>query len=101
MKSLLSLLPILDIGRGGVPTRDASFFVQHRIKAGQKPPVLPVFSPQPRLDLVGDSTREFARLFARQAFRVLWMNQPAQITGLPLLKSHAVIIERSPIVIQA
>src|SRR2546427_10824755 len=35
-----------------------------------------------------------------QAFGVLGMNQALQISGLPLLKSHTVIVERGLIVVQ-
>src|SRR5712664_568022 len=101
MNLLLYLLPILDIGRCDIPAGDASLSIEHRIKAGEKPAILPVSSLEPRFDLVRGCAREFGRLLTPQAFGVLRMHQALQVSGLPLLKRHAVIIERGLIVVQA
>ncbi len=93
-------LAILDISRRGIPSCDASLFIQHRFKAEKKPAILPVSSSEPHFELVRGSTSEFAGMFAYHAFRILWMKQPMQISTLPLLKSKAVIIKRGLVVIE-
>ena len=45
LEPLLGLLAILDIGRGDIPTREASLFIPQRVIAEKKPAILPVFSP--------------------------------------------------------
>src|SRR5258708_35760380 len=44
--------------------------------------------------------QEFAINFSRHAFPILWMKQSVRVSGLPLLKSKTVIIERGLVVIQ-
>src|SRR5260221_3729894 len=99
LKSLLSLLAILDIGRCGIPTCGASLFIQRRIVADEKPAVPPVSSPQPHFHIVRGPAQELAINF-RYAFPILWMKQPVRVGGLPLLKSQTVIIERGLVVIK-
>src|SRR5712692_5669144 len=100
LESQLSLLAILDIGRRSIPTCGASLFIQRRIVADEKPAILPVSSPQPHFNIKRGPAQEFAINFSRYALPILWMKQSVRVGGLPLLKSHTVIIERGSVVIK-
>src|SRR4029077_3674433 len=56
MKSLLSLLAILDIGPSDIPTHKVSLVVSQRIPAEEKPAILSVFSQKTCFVFVRDAT---------------------------------------------
>src|SRR5229473_2440489 len=56
LESLFSLLALLDIGRCGIPTCDASVFISYRVPAEEKPAIRPVFSQKTCFVFVREAT---------------------------------------------
>src|ERR1700751_3833578 len=103
MKSVFSLLAILDVGSGHIPTRNLSVFVVQWVVTEQKPAITSITFAQPHLQVESGATGESTIGIPHDPLPVIRMKKfiaigYRAIEALPpFLKSKAEVIERDAV----
>src|SRR5579863_2663011 len=93
LKSLLGLLAIVDIRRGGIPTLDLALFISERVPAEEEPAILPVLPHKARFVFVRLSAQELTLGINSQAFPIIWVIILATVGISPFVKGKTKKIE--------
>jgi hypothetical protein len=97
-KPVFSLLSILDVRRGSIPTRNLSLFIAQWVKASQEPTITSVALARAHLQLESRATSESTIKLTVDSFRFIRMSDPNAINSLPpLFKSKAAVIEEDAV----
>src|SRR5277367_3906854 len=97
-KPVFSLLSILDVRRGNIPTHNLSLFVTQWVKASQKPAITSVALAHAHLQLESSATSESTIKMTVDSFPFIRMSDPTAIKSLPpLFKSKAEVIEQDAV----
>src|SRR6267154_286737 len=101
-KPVFSLLSILDVRRGNIPTRNLSQFVAQWVKTSQEPAISAIASAQPQLQLVSRATSDNVTKNTVEPPVVIRMNVIAAARGLlPLFETKTEVIERDAVKVKA
>ena len=94
LKPIFSLLAILDVGTGNIPSRDLPFVVAHRIVPNEKPTITYVSFAQSHLQLESRANRTSTVKKGAHPIPVIEVNEPTHIAYLPpLFQAEAQIIK--------
>jgi hypothetical protein len=99
-QSLLSSLPVFNIGTRPVPSRDLPFVVAHRVEANLKPSIASVTLAYAHLHLVSRTGRRSTIGMRVEAIDVFRMNRKTRGSLLPPFEADAEVFERGTIHIE-
>src|SRR5271154_6812772 len=100
-QSLLSSSAVFNIGTSGIPSRNLSLVVAHRVVKRQKPAITSIAFAQAQLQLETSPTRDRTIKMGYGPFQVIRMNELIAIRCLPpLFKGTALVIEQDAVSIK-
>ena len=98
LQPLFSLLAIVNVGTGNIPSHDLPFVVAQRVVPSEKPTITSIRLAQPYLQLASSASRTSTVKKGAHPIPVIGVNEPTHVAYLPpLFQADTQIIEPHPI----